>query len=67
MALQAKSVFPELDLSRSVMVGDSISDMQFAANAGMRAVYLTKNNPILEAVRDYTDMQFPDLQSWAAN
>ena len=56
MALQAKQDFPEVDFNRAVMVGDSVSDMQFAANAQMRAVYITKNNPVPESVRDITDL-----------
>ena len=56
MALQAKHDFPEVDFTRSVMVGDSVSDMLFARNAQMRAVYLTKNNPIPAEVRDVTDL-----------
>jgi histidinol-phosphate phosphatase family protein len=36
MALQAKQDFPDIDFSKSVMVGDSESDKIFAQNAGMR-------------------------------
>ncbi|MBQ9339773.1 MAG: HAD-IIIA family hydrolase [Paludibacteraceae bacterium] len=66
MALRAKRDFPEVDFSRAVMVGDSLTDMQFAANAGMRAVFLTNNNPIPEQVRDYTDIIIPDLQTFGS-
>jgi histidinol-phosphate phosphatase family protein len=40
MAKQAKKDFPEIDLQKSIIVGDSISDMQFGRNAGMKTVYL---------------------------
>ncbi|MCL3853402.1 HAD family hydrolase [Parabacteroides sp. GYB001] len=33
MALQAKQDFPDIDFSRSIMVGDSFSDMEFARRA----------------------------------
>lgn len=56
MALQAQREFPEVDFHRSVMVGDSLSDMLFARNAQMRAIYLSKNNPVPEEVRDITDL-----------
>lgn len=56
MALQAKADFPEVDFHRSVMVGDSLTDMLFAQKTRMRAVYVTKNNPVPEAVRDITDL-----------
>lgn len=35
MALQAKRDFPEIDFGKSIMVGDSISDVEFGENAGM--------------------------------
>ena len=38
MAWQAKAEFPEIDFSKSVMIGDSISDIEFGANLGMFTV-----------------------------
>lgn len=38
MALQAQMDFPEIDFAKSIIVGDSISDMQFGRNAGMFTV-----------------------------
>jgi len=38
MALQAKADFPDIDFSRSVMVGDSESDMEFGRRAGMKTI-----------------------------
>ena len=35
MAMQAQRDFPEIDFAKSLIVGDSISDMQFGRNAGM--------------------------------
>ena len=61
MALQAQQDFPEVDFHRSVMVGDNITDMLFAQKAKMRAIYVTKNNPVPEAVRDITDLTISDL------
>ena len=61
MALQAKRDFPEVDFHRSVMVGDNITDMLFAQKAQMRAVYVTKNNPVPEEVRDITDLIISNL------
>lgn len=40
MAWQAVARFPEIDLGRSVMVGDSPSDCAFAEAAGMRSVLI---------------------------
>lgn len=36
----ARADFPEIDSNRSVMVGDSISDIEFGANLGMRTIYI---------------------------
>lgn len=38
MALEAKKDFPEIDFAKTVMVGDTGSDMQFARSAGMKAL-----------------------------
>lgn len=40
MALQAKNDFPEIDFSKSVMVGDSNSDMDFGKRLGMTRVFI---------------------------
>lgn len=38
MALKAKEEFPAVDFKKSIMVGDSTSDMEFGKNAGMITV-----------------------------
>ncbi len=40
MAEQAQNDFPEIDFKRSVMVGDSISDMEFGEKKGMYTVFI---------------------------
>ncbi len=40
LALQAKNRFPDIDFSRSMMVGDTASDLTFARRLGMRAVWM---------------------------
>ena len=41
MALQAQADFPEIDFAKSMIVGDSLSDMQFGRNAGMFTVMVS--------------------------
>ncbi|MCA6435133.1 MAG: D-glycero-alpha-D-manno-heptose-1,7-bisphosphate 7-phosphatase [Bacteroidota bacterium] len=41
MALQAQQDFPEINFTKSIIVGDSISDMAFGKNAGMQTVYIS--------------------------
>ncbi|MDX1651588.1 MAG: HAD-IIIA family hydrolase [Brumimicrobium sp.] len=40
MALEAKEMYPDIDLSRSIMVGDTDSDVQFGINVGMKTVLI---------------------------
>ncbi len=40
MGLAAKKDFPEIDFSRSVMVGDSLSDIEFGERLGMKMCYI---------------------------
>lgn len=40
MAEQARADFPDVDFSRSVMVGDALTDMQFGEKAGMYTVFI---------------------------
>lgn len=44
MALQAKADFHEIDFSRSIMVGDSKSDMEFGQNAGMKTIFVSSKS-----------------------
>jgi D-glycero-D-manno-heptose 1,7-bisphosphate phosphatase len=39
MALQAQADHPKVDLFKSIMVGDSISDMEFGRSAGMKTIF----------------------------
>ncbi len=43
MALQAKSDFPDIDFSKSIMVGDSPSDIEFAKRADIYPVFVGGN------------------------
>lgn len=43
MAIQAKLDFPHIDFNKSVMVGDSISDMNFGKKLGMTTFMIEKN------------------------
>jgi histidinol-phosphate phosphatase family protein len=38
MAIQAKKDFPDIDFNRTLMIGDSDSDMEFARNIGVKGV-----------------------------
>ena len=63
MALQSLEDFPQIDFHRAIMVGDSLTDMQFGYKAQMRCIYLSNNDPIPDEIRDYTDLILTDLPS----
>ena len=41
MAKQAQTDFPDIDFSKSIVVGDSLSDMDFGIRLGMTTVFIT--------------------------
>ena len=51
MAIQAQKDFPEIDFHKSIMIGDSISDMKFGQNLGMKTILIATKE---EEKLDYT-------------
>lgn len=45
MGHRAKKIFPHIDFNKAIMVGDSISDMKFGKNLGMKTVFIA-NPPV---------------------
>ncbi len=65
MAIKAKDQFPEIDLSRSIMIGNNISDMQFGRNAGMYTVFLKTTTPNIILPHPDIDLAFSSLTDFA--
>jgi D-glycero-D-manno-heptose 1,7-bisphosphate phosphatase len=65
MALQAKKDFPQIDFSKSIMVGNKLTDMQFARNAGMHSVFIASTNPEVIFPHDLIDVRFNSLIEFA--
>jgi D-glycero-D-manno-heptose 1,7-bisphosphate phosphatase len=61
MAFQAQKDFPEIDFSRSIMIGNNPSDMQFGRNVGMKTIFLTTTKPIEKVQAGLYDYHFPSL------
>ena len=57
MALQAKKDFPEIDFHKSIIIGDSLSDMEFGRTAGMKTVFISSEEKIDERI----DFNFKSL------
>ncbi len=50
MGLEAKNQFPAIDFSKSIMVGDTDSDIQFGKNLGMKTILIkSEEKTILKA------------------
>lgn len=56
MAHAARKDFPQIDFERSVMVGDSESDMEFGDRLGMKTVFIGKR---------FEELQYPTLKQFA--
>lgn len=66
MALMAKEDFPDIDFAKSVMVGDSLTDMQFARNAGMVPVHVGNiEYPEFDEILSLTRYHFDNLYDFA--
>lgn len=65
MGLQAKEDFPQIEFSKSVMVGNNLSDMLFGRRLGMRTVFIATTQEPLSLPHDMVDEQFASLKEWA--
>jgi len=66
MGLQAKIDFPEVDFSKSVMVGNTLSDMKFGRNLNVAAnIFLPTTRKDVDLASTDIDMVFDDLISVA--
>jgi D-glycero-alpha-D-manno-heptose 1-phosphate guanylyltransferase len=65
MALEAKSDFPGIDISRSLMVGNNSSDMLFGRNAGSFTVFLRTTKPEHPIPHPDIDLAFDSLIEFA--
>ena len=64
MGLQAKQDFPDIDFSKSVMVGNTITDMEFGRNLQIAInIFLPTTHPHIKVQHPMIDLVFPDLLS----
>ena len=64
MAFQAKKDFPEIDFSKSIMVGNRMSDMEFGRNAGMHTVFVATTHPETPFPNEKIDYRFNNLEAF---
>lgn len=65
MAFQAKALYPEIDFSKSIMVGNRPSDMAFGKNAGMHTVFVATTHPDTAFPHPQIDLRFNHLLEFA--
>jgi histidinol-phosphate phosphatase family protein len=65
MALKARKEYPGINFKRSVMVGDSISDMVFGKRLKMKTVFLSSDLSIIRKGAELIDFVYDDLLSFA--
>jgi len=61
MGLQAAKDFPDIDLNKAIMVGNTLSDMEFGRNLGVKTIFLTTNRPDVDTNDGRIDMVYPSL------
>lgn len=65
MAELAKKDFPQIEMQRSIIAGNKLSDMRFGRNAGMHTAYVATTNPEVSADDPLVDVRFNDLYAFA--
>jgi len=65
MGLQAAKQFPDIDLSKAIMVGNTISDMEFGRNLGVHTVFLPTTHPEVDLKDKRIDAVYDSLIMFA--
>ena len=65
MALNARKDFSEIRFKKSVMTGDSVSDMVFGKRLKMKTVFIGGNNKLIRQGYKVIDFVYHDLLTFA--
>ena len=65
MGLQAVKDNPTIDLTKAIMIGNSLSDMQFGKNLRVATVFLPTTKPEVNLQDEHIDAVFPSLIAFA--
>ncbi len=60
MGLQAQLEYPEINFSKSIMVGNNISDMEFGHQLGMKTIFVETTKKLPQVI-DCVDVKFNDF------
>jgi D-glycero-D-manno-heptose 1,7-bisphosphate phosphatase len=65
MGLKAQKDFEEIDFSKTIMVGNTLSDMKFGKNLGAYTIFLPTTRPEVDTKDILIDAVYPSLISVA--
>ncbi len=65
MGRDAVNDFPDIDLSKALMIGNTLSDMHFGRNLGICTVFLTTTRPETDLSDTAIDAVYPSLIAFA--
>jgi D-glycero-D-manno-heptose 1,7-bisphosphate phosphatase len=65
MGLQAAQDFPDININKAIMVGNTLSDMQFGRNLGVHTIFLPTTRPEVDLNDDNIDAVYDSLIDFA--
>lgn len=65
MGLKAKEQFPEIDFKKSIIVGNSLSDMEFGIGLGMKTVFIDDKKALKGVRLEQMDYLYESLWEFA--
>lgn len=65
MGLQAIKQFPDIDINKTIMVGNTMSDMEFGRNLGVYTVFLPTTRPEVDVKDKKIDAVYESLIAFA--
>ncbi len=66
MGLQAVKDIPTINLAKALMIGNTLSDMNFGKNLGISTIFLPTTRPEVDLNDEHIDAVFPSLISFAS-
>ncbi len=65
MGLQANKEFEAINLSKAIMIGNTMSDMEFGRNLGIKTIFLPTTRPEVDTTDNRIDMVCSSLEAFA--
>ena len=65
MGLQAAKDFPEINLNKAIMIGNTLSDMKFGRNLGVKTIFLPTTRPEVDLNDEHIDAVYNSLIDFA--